>query len=245
MSIAFVIAALAGWAEVEAQTHRYHLEQCAPIRPGAYETFMIFNRPGRHTYYKRSYCFQNAAISLRDEMLCDEVRERKSLLFDGSKISKQACRIAVAKQTEKDRDNADEILKRPFQGIASIDIRLNGNGHDLDIPIKTAGGEPGSYRLTVRTRRIGDGRWIEIDSQPRRVGADPQLFTLFFRTQELEERLGEDWQGETVTLEFEWRQTGGGNWAVQKLVAASAENSTQVKRFRYRDLPPPQPYVAE
>ena len=53
---------------------------CEAINPSQSQSGLIFNPDGYRSFYVRSKCFQEAAIEFRDRTLCDQVKERRSLL---------------------------------------------------------------------------------------------------------------------------------------------------------------------
>src|SRR3546814_5842882 len=78
------------------------VERCRRMDPADYVTGLLFNPPGMKTYFKRSSCLQAIAVDYRDASLCEEVRERKSLFFDGSAISRASCERRVEEGARSD-----------------------------------------------------------------------------------------------------------------------------------------------
>src|SRR3546814_7820051 len=70
--------------------------------PADYVTGLLFNPSGMKTYFKRSSCLQAIAVDYRDASLCEDVRERKSLFFDGSAISRASCERRVEERARSD-----------------------------------------------------------------------------------------------------------------------------------------------
>ena len=114
------------------------VERCRSIAPDAYTTGLLFNPPGMKTSYKRSSCLFGLARKYRDASLCEEVRERKSLFFDGSALTRENCEQNVR----------EAMARRPPVVIADVkqlaDVRWfrNGNGRDFDVHV----GRPGPIR---------------------------------------------------------------------------------------------------
>lgn len=120
---------------------------CSGIPPNKYETALIFNPSGMQTLYPRSVCFQEIAVKLRDESLCNEVKESKSLIFDGSAISAGKCRLLVQEQVSRDRTLAGQI-KGIFR-VAKVNFERNGNGKDFDAKVIATGSYPHSYNVVI------------------------------------------------------------------------------------------------
>lgn len=76
--------------------------RCRMTPPRCGPTGLLFNPPGMQTYYYRSQCYHELALATQNEAHCADVIERKSLLFDGSRLSQQACRARV-RQIHADR----------------------------------------------------------------------------------------------------------------------------------------------
>ena len=96
----------------------------------------IFNPDGYRSYYVRSKCFQDAAVLFRDSALCEQVKERRSLLSSSWGYSAARCRQLVAEGASADRSEL-ERMKTAYSvgGIRLRDFRIerNGNGRDIDI----------------------------------------------------------------------------------------------------------------
>lgn len=241
MNLEIVMIALAGWAQVEAQTRSDYMRECSAIASGRYETFMIFNPPGWQTYYRRSYCFQRAASELRDEMLCEEVRERKSVFFNGSGVSRDACLARVADQKERDRRDAEAHLAKKLHSLADFSIIRDGNGTDFDILVSLSGGKSGRYDLTVSAQRPSDPA-AEIHAKNYGVTEDPTGLSIFLPRQELRNRLGAGWEQEEIQITAQWRYAPiHDNWAVRKIVDQRVEASRVTIAVRFSDLPPWEP----
>lgn len=70
---------------------------CESIPDHVYETGLIFNPSDYQTYYFKSECYQTLAIRTGDKGHCSQVKERKSLFFDGSAVSYRGCMARVEK----------------------------------------------------------------------------------------------------------------------------------------------------
>lgn len=202
---------------------------------------MIFNPSGWQTYYRRSYCFQRAAAKLRDEALCENVRERKSFFFDGSGVSRQACLAGVADQKTQDRRDADAHLAPKAHSLARTEIRKDGNGTDFNMLVSLTGGKSGTYALTVSAQRPS-GPPAEIYANNYGVTEDPTGLNIFLPRQELRNRLGAGWEQEELQITVKWRYAPiYDNWAVRSIVDQRVEASRVTIAVRFSDLPPWEP----
>jgi len=123
---------------------------CEAINPSQSQSGLIFNPDGYRSYYVRSKCFQEAAIEFRDRTLCDQVRERRSLLSSSWGYTAARCRQLVTQGAAADRASleatktayvADGIMLRDFM------VERNGNGRDFDIIPAFAGTYAHGYTL--------------------------------------------------------------------------------------------------
>jgi len=126
------------------------VQRCAAIDPAVYQTGLLFNPEGYRSFYLRSQCFQQAAIEFRDDKLCAEVKERRSLGSSSWGYSTTQCRKLVGEGIAEDR-KVLEAKKRQYQNGASrlreFNIELNGNGRDYDIIPIFAAVQKDSYVL--------------------------------------------------------------------------------------------------
>lgn len=56
------------------------IKACETIDSSDSQSSLFLNPDGYRSYYVRSKCFQEAAVTFRDPVLCEEVTERRSLL---------------------------------------------------------------------------------------------------------------------------------------------------------------------
>jgi len=94
------------------------------------------------------YASLRLAVLIRAPELCEEVVERKSILFDGSDVTRSRCLHDVGKVIDQDISMARRL--GPRQRIDGIDLRQNGNGRDYDFVIANV---RGCFRL-VSPRHI-------------------------------------------------------------------------------------------
>src|SRR3546814_17043831 len=92
--------------------------------PADYVTGLLFNPPGMKTYFKRSSCLQAIAVAYRDASLCEEVRERKSLFFDGPALSRASCERRVAARAR----SAPKGITSDISQRAAVATFRTGNG---------------------------------------------------------------------------------------------------------------------
>lgn len=122
------------------------VETCESISSRAYETGLIGNSKNYQTYYFRSECYQKMAIQNRDDKLCEQVKERKSMFFNGSAISQQACLTAVKNQESK--DFTERVKPESVHKIEKVEISLTP-ARDFDVKVFPAGTLWGTYKFSV------------------------------------------------------------------------------------------------
>jgi len=141
-----------------AQERRKEASRCEGIDRADYQSGLLFNPDGHRSFYVRSKCLQEAAVRFRDPKLCDQVRERKSLLSSSWAYSSARCRQLVSEGVAVDR-RALEAVKRAYAagGVQLRDFRVerNGNGRDIDIIPAFAGGYAHGYVLTFEILEPG------------------------------------------------------------------------------------------
>jgi hypothetical protein len=127
------------------------VKTCNAIDPGASQSGLYFNPDGYRSYYLRSQCLQQAAVNFRDDTLCAQVKQRRSLLSSSWGYSASQCRTLVADGAAADRRTLEELKARYLRGAITLrDFRIepNGNGRDFDIIPAFAGEGAGAYTLT-------------------------------------------------------------------------------------------------
>lgn len=98
------------------------IKNCRAIDSQKYVTGLLFNGPGMHTWYERAYCFRELAARERDMSLCRFVTERRSLFFDGSRVSSAVCEQQVAAAIKGDQDKALMLASLRDQIIESTEV---------------------------------------------------------------------------------------------------------------------------
>ncbi len=131
---------------LDKMNHIRGVETCQSIPASTYETFLIFNPSNVQTYFFRSYCFQQVAVQTRDEKLCDQVKERKTIFLDGSGVSAMACRKAVIDR--KNQDFAERVRPESVHKIERVEISSAPSG-DIEVRVVPAGTVWGTYRFSV------------------------------------------------------------------------------------------------
>jgi hypothetical protein len=131
--------------------HASAIKACEAIAPSESQGGLYFNPDGYRSYYVRSKCFQEAAVLFRDAALCDQVKERRSLLASSWGYTVARCRQLVTEGTAADRAEL-ERLKAAYAagGITLRDVRVerNGNGRDFDLIPGFTGAYAHGYTLT-------------------------------------------------------------------------------------------------
>ncbi len=157
--------------------------RCEAIDPEESVTGLLFNPPGRKTKFVRSSCLQRLAVRYRDASLCAQVRERTSVFFDGSAISRAACQARVAEAARTDAP----VLIQDIHRLAEVAFFGNGNGRDMDIHIGFSGAYAHRYALTVAMLdEAGTGSRI-LDSRERHIGAHTSTLRLLIRAEQMAE----------------------------------------------------------
>ena len=125
--------------------------RCEAIDPAAYQSGLAFNPDGYRSFYLRSECLQAAAVQFRDESLCAQVRQRRSLFSSSWGYSPAQCRKLVTAGIAADRAEL-EAMKRLYAGgavqLRGFRIERNGNGRDFDIVPTFSAGYAHGYVLT-------------------------------------------------------------------------------------------------
>jgi hypothetical protein len=132
------------------------VRKCQAVDAGEYQTGLYFNPDGYRSYYARSLCYQNAAITFRDIELCASVRQRRAFFSSSWGYSKSNCRKLVEEGIGKDREAIDGMKKDYEQGhvqLADFSIERNGNGRDIDIIPEFSGEGAHAYQLRFELLR--------------------------------------------------------------------------------------------
>ena len=151
LPVACLLAATTVLAFDYAAERGKEVRTCQAIDPSDSESGLVFNPDGYRSYYRRSKCFQDAAVRFRDPALCEQVRERTSVMFSSWGYSAARCRQLVSDGLASDRREL-EAMRRAYAagGITLRDFRIerNGNGRDIDIIPAFAGTYAHGYVLT-------------------------------------------------------------------------------------------------
>jgi hypothetical protein len=112
------------------------VKRCEAIDPSKHQSGLIFNPDGYRSFYVRSACFQDTAVTFRDESLCVQVKQRRSLFSSSWGYASKRCRQLVTEGMAADRKALEEQKSRYMKGAVRLrDFRIerNGNGRDFDI----------------------------------------------------------------------------------------------------------------
>ena len=122
--VAVVLAS--GYDELRAAS----VKKCAAIDAAAAQSGLYFNPDGYRSYYLRSQCFQEAAVSFRDDTLCAQVKQRRALLSSSWGYSATRCRTLVADGIAADRRALEDLRRKHLQGAVTMrDFRIEPNGN--------------------------------------------------------------------------------------------------------------------
>jgi hypothetical protein len=131
-----LLAPTAAFAFDYAEWRSKAVQACEVINPSESQSGLIFNPDGYRSFYVRSKCFQEAAVTYRDAALCAQVRQRWSLFGSSWGYTAERCRLLVAQGTAKDRAELLAMKKAYTAGGMKLrDFRAerNGNGRDIDL----------------------------------------------------------------------------------------------------------------
>jgi len=151
LSLAGLLLASEADAFDYAEARSKSVKACDAIGPSESQSGLFFNPDGYRSFYVRSKCLQEAAVTFRDATLCEQVKERRSLLASSWGYSAARCRQLVTDGMTRDRAELEK-LKREYAagGITLRDFRIerNGNGRDFDIIPVLTGTYAHGYALT-------------------------------------------------------------------------------------------------
>ena len=168
------------------------VQRCAAVDTGAYQSGLLFNPDGYRSFYLRSQCFQQAAVEFRDDQLCADVKERRSLGSSSWGYSSRQCRKLVSEGIADDR-KVLEAKKRQYQNgalrLREFHVERNGNGRDYDVIPYFAGAQRDSYVLRFEIT-AGEGVSVPalLHSSGYYLDAESNL-RIFVRQDEIHNRL--------------------------------------------------------
>jgi len=145
-------ASAAGYEELRSAG----VAECRAIDPAEYQSGLLFNPEGYRSYYVRSECFQRVAVQFRDEALCAEVKQRRSLFSSSWGYSRKRCRELVAEGSAADLAALREMKQRYAAGavrLREFRIERNGNGRDFDAIPSFQGDYGHGYLLRLEAAR--------------------------------------------------------------------------------------------
>lgn len=167
------------------------LGECQAIPASDYTTGLLFNPPGKRTYYKRSHCLQELAIEWREPKLCDEVRERGSPFFDGDAYSETACRKGVAEKIKRDLAAAAALDPDRFHKLESAHFdQPHYVGDNVRQQLKTRGSHPRTYQVRVEMWPDDRDKPVVIADYAQPLGTDGERLTRIIPNQRLREAFG-------------------------------------------------------
>jgi hypothetical protein len=135
---------------------------CARMSPSSYASGLTDGAWGAlplggRTYFYKSYCYQELARRTRQMAVCQKVKERHSLLGDGSAVSQKYCETLVqaamvsdAQQTAQ-ADRHAAAVRGAFK-ITRATVTPHASG-DWLISVHLEGSLPGNYRLEIESLR--------------------------------------------------------------------------------------------
>jgi len=126
------------------------LKRCEALDPAAYQSGLLFNPDGYRSFYLRSECLQKTAVEFRDEPLCAEVKQRRSLFSSSWGYSPAQCAKLVREGVAADEKTLTEMKQSYRRGAVELrDFRVerNGNGRDFDLLPSFTGNYAHGYAL--------------------------------------------------------------------------------------------------
>jgi hypothetical protein len=143
------------------------VKMCDAIDPAASQSGLYFNPDGYRSYFVRSQCFQQVAVNFRDDTLCAQVKQRRSLLSSSWAYSASRCRTLVAEGIAADRRTLEDLKRQHLKGaiiLRDFRIEQNGNGRDFDVIPAFAGENAAGYTLTFAIVPAGGAAPILVHS---------------------------------------------------------------------------------
>lgn len=237
VAIAFLAVTLSAAGDEFAARKARRLAECMAIPANEYSTGMIFNPRGYRTMYHRSQCIQSLAVEERDADLCADVRERKSLLFDGSGVSPAHCRELVAGKRSEDEAALESFPLAGTHRIDAIEIERDGNGRDFDLVVSTRGSLPYRYDLRI-TAHVSAGKPVEIVNDNAGLGSTASRRILLLRAADLADALGDGWRQKawTIVATLTLAKTGENRFFYERIPRAARESRAE-RTVIFEELP--------
>ena len=174
-----------------AEWHSKAVKACDAIDRSESQSGLAFNPDGYRSFYVRSKCFQEAAVTYRDASLCAQVRRRWSLFSSSWGYTAARCRQLVADGVAKDRLELEALkLEYAAGGITLRDFRVerNGNGRDIDIIPSFTGTFAHGYTLTFEILPEAAGAAALLHTNGYYIDAESNL-NLYVRQADVRQRL--------------------------------------------------------
>jgi len=195
---------------------------CQAVDAEEYQTGLLFNPDGYRSYYARSLCYQNAAITFRDIKLCDLVKRRRALLSSSWGYSKSNCRKLVSEGIAKDREAIDRMKQDYQQGhvqLAGFRIERDGNGRDIDIIPEFSGEGAHAYELRFEILRKDSAALpVLIDASRFSLKGAVDTIRIYVRTDDIRRRfpgfaLNQTWPVRATLIYSAGTGTYQGQWS--------------------------------
>lgn len=133
------------------------VKNCENITRFSYKNSITFDS-GATTYYLKSFCYQYAASSLRDEKLCNNVIERKSIFYDGRRVSKNECikYVEILKKMDDENLSSPRTLDpkniHKIYSVSSIKI----SPRNYLVYVVESGTVAGDYEFSILLEKNGN-----------------------------------------------------------------------------------------
>lgn len=180
------------------------MRKCEAVDAREYQTGLLFNPDGYRSYYARSLCFQDAAVTFRDLGLCDRVRQRRSLFSSSWGYSRDNCRKLVGQGIDKDRaaiDAMKEAYAQRHVRLAGFRIERDGNGRDIDIIPEFSGEGAHAYHLRFElVREVPGAAPVLLDESGFYLRGAGDDIRIYVRTADIRRRFPEFLPGQRSTV---------------------------------------------
>jgi hypothetical protein len=180
------------------------IRKCEAVDGREYQSGLYFNPDGYRSYYMRSLCFQETAVTFRDVELCERVRQRRALLSSSWGYSKSNCRKLVGRGVGKDRETIDAMREAYAQGhvrLAGFRVERDGNGRDIDIIPEFSGEGAHAYELRFELVPAGDkAAPVLLDASGFHLAGASDSIRLYVRAADMRRRFPEFALGQYFTV---------------------------------------------
>jgi hypothetical protein len=221
------------------------ISHCQAVDADEYQSGLLCNPDGYRSYYVRSQCYQQAAITFRDMELCDLVKRRRALFSSSWGYSKSNCRKLVSEGITQDREAIDRMkngYQRGHVHLAGFRIERNGNGRDIDIIPEFSGEGAHPYVLRFELLREDPAAspvLLDVSGFSLSGGADK--IRIYVRTTDIRQRfpgfsLGQHWPVRATLVYSVETGSYRGQWSpvfIESRFPVRARTQTLTREIRF------------